>query len=83
MFTSAASAPLVMPVPDCSFQPVDAGEVADRLASLAVGEPVGRTFGAYRAGAQLAPDQAAGKVTFADYLTGRSDVRNRSYRRPH
>ncbi|MFC4565311.1 SDR family oxidoreductase [Nocardiopsis mangrovi] len=32
----------VMPVPTMPFQPVDAGEVADRLAELAVGDPVGR-----------------------------------------
>lgn len=32
----------VAPVPDWSFQPVDAGEVADRLAALALGQPSGR-----------------------------------------
>ncbi|MET9022652.1 SDR family oxidoreductase [Actinopolymorpha sp. NPDC004070] len=42
VFAAAATAPVVMPVPDFRFQPVDAGEVAARLASLAVGEPVGR-----------------------------------------
>ncbi|GAA2760759.1 SDR family oxidoreductase [Actinopolymorpha rutila] len=118
VFASAARVP-VMPVPDFRFQPVDAGEVADRLATLAIGEPVGRapdvagpevrhasefagaylrasgrrrrilpmrlpgkTFGAYRAGAHLAPDHAVGKVTFEDYLAGYSDLRGRSYRAP-
>ncbi|MEV4757316.1 NAD(P)H-binding protein [Micromonospora sp. NPDC049559] len=37
----AAAVP-VMPVPDLRFQPVDAGEVADRLAELALGDPAGR-----------------------------------------
>lgn len=118
VFAAAARVP-VMPVPDIRFQPVDAGEVADRLASLAVGEPVGRapdiggpevrdarelagaylrasgrrrrilpirlpgkTFRAYHAGAHLAPDHAAGKVTFEDYLAGYSDLRGGSYRAP-
>ncbi|MFD2077577.1 SDR family oxidoreductase [Actinopolymorpha cephalotaxi] len=117
VFAAAATVPGVMAVPGFDFQPVDAGEVAGRLASLAIARPVGRapdfagpevrhagefaamfleasgqrrrilpirlpgrTFGAYRAGAHLAPDQAAGKVTFADYLAGITDVRDRSYR---
>lgn len=41
VFAVGAKSP-VMPVPDVPFQPVDAGEVADRLAGLALGEPVGR-----------------------------------------
>ncbi|MFD1150634.1 SDR family oxidoreductase [Saccharothrix hoggarensis] len=41
LFASAARSP-VMPVPAVPFQPVDAGEVADRLADLALGEPRGR-----------------------------------------
>ncbi|WP_158848761.1 SDR family oxidoreductase [Saccharothrix deserti] len=41
LFAGAATSP-VMPVPALRFQPVDAGEVADRLAELAVGEPLGR-----------------------------------------
>lgn len=32
----------VVPVPDWSFQPVDAGDVADRLTALALGAPSGR-----------------------------------------
>ncbi|ALG06712.1 SDR family oxidoreductase [Kibdelosporangium phytohabitans] len=42
LLVGAARVPLVMPVPDCSFQPVDVGEVADRVAELAVGAPAGR-----------------------------------------
>lgn len=41
VFASAAKSPL-MPVPDLPFQPVDAGEVAVRLARLAVERPGGR-----------------------------------------
>lgn len=41
LFAGAARSPL-MPVPALRFQPVDAGDVADRLADLAVGEPLGR-----------------------------------------
>ncbi|BBZ10374.1 SDR family oxidoreductase [Mycobacterium branderi] len=89
-----------------SFQPVDVREVGERLARLALGEPVGRApdfggpqvrsvadlarsylaivgkrrpivpvwlpgkvFRAYRAGGHLAPDHAAGTVTFEQYLT--------------
>lgn len=37
-----SSKPPVMPVPAVRFQPVDAAEVAARLAELAGGEPVGR-----------------------------------------
>ncbi|MDH6465579.1 hypothetical protein M2302_005781 [Micromonospora sp. A200] len=40
----------------------------------------GRTFRAYRAGAHLAPDRAIGTITFAEYLAGHPDVRDRSYR---
>lgn len=41
VFAAAAKSPL-MPVPAIPFQPVDAAEVADRLARLAEGPPVGR-----------------------------------------
>lgn len=41
LFAGTARAP-VMPVPDFRIQPIDASEVADRLADLAVGQPVGR-----------------------------------------
>lgn len=41
LFAGAARAP-VMPVPDFCIQPIDASEVADRLAELAVSEPAGR-----------------------------------------
>jgi uncharacterized protein YbjT (DUF2867 family) len=41
MFATAAMAP-VMLVPGFAFQPIDASEVADRLAHLAAGEPAGR-----------------------------------------
>lgn len=40
----------------------------------------GKTFRAYRAGGNLAPDNAVGKVTFEQYLSTCADVRNRSYR---
>jgi uncharacterized protein YbjT (DUF2867 family) len=41
VFSRAAQLP-VLPIPDLRFQPIDAGEVADRLVELAVGEPLGR-----------------------------------------
>jgi len=41
ILAGAARSP-VMPVPDFRFQPVDVGEVADRLAELAVRDPAGR-----------------------------------------
>ncbi|MGN9777670.1 SDR family oxidoreductase [Micromonospora sp. H33] len=41
LFAAAATAP-AMPVPDFAFQPIAVGEVADRLAQLAVGEALGR-----------------------------------------
>lgn len=41
VFAGAARSP-VMPVPGLRFQPIDTGEVADRLADLAAGEPAGR-----------------------------------------
>lgn len=101
----AKSPVLVLPT-GWSLQPVDVREVGDRLARLALGEPVGRAadfggpqvrsladlarsylaivgkrrlivpvwlpgkvFRAYRAGGHLAPDHAAGTVTFEQYLT--------------
>ncbi|SFP75713.1 Uncharacterized conserved protein YbjT, contains NAD(P)-binding and DUF2867 domains [Amycolatopsis arida] len=53
LFAKAAPLP-VLPVPDLCFQPVDVGEVADRLAELATGEPAGR-----------APDVAGPRVRAA------------------
>jgi uncharacterized protein YbjT (DUF2867 family) len=58
LFAGAARSP-VMPVPALRFQPVDAGDVADRLADLAVGEPLGR-----------APDFAGPQVRDARDLAG-------------
>lgn len=115
-FAYAARSP-VMPVPDVAFQPVDVGEVADRLTELAMGEPAGRavdiagphvhsaralartflstvgrrrrvlpvrlpgaTFRAYRDGGHLAPERAAGGVTFADYVAAHPAPLTRSYR---
>jgi uncharacterized protein YbjT (DUF2867 family) len=91
-----------------SFQPIEAAEVAGRLADLASGPPAGRVadmggpeilgaaalaraylrargrrrpilpvrlpgaaFAGYRSGANLAPDDRAGRVTFAEFLAGR------------
>jgi uncharacterized protein YbjT (DUF2867 family) len=53
LFATAAKAP-VMLVPDFCIQPIDASEVADRLADLAVGQPAGR-----------APDVAGPQVCHA------------------
>ena len=99
-----------MPLPSgFRFQPVDAGEVADRLAELALGAPAGlvpdmggpRVYGmadllreylrargkrrmmvpvrlpgkaarAFRAGANLAPEQAVGRRTWAEFLAERA-----------
>lgn len=96
----------VMPLPSgFSFQPVDVREVGERLARLALGEPVGRApdfggpqvrpfndlarsylsivgksraivpirlpgkvFRGFRAGGNLAPEHAAGTITFEQYL---------------
>nr|WP_042183923.1 SDR family oxidoreductase [Kibdelosporangium sp. MJ126-NF4]CEL15961.1 hypothetical protein [Kibdelosporangium sp. MJ126-NF4]CTQ93885.1 hypothetical protein [Kibdelosporangium sp. MJ126-NF4] len=116
LFAKAARSP-VMPVPDFRFQPVDVGEVADRLTELAIGEPggrvpdfagphihhacdfarafalatgrrrlvlpvrlPGRTFRAYRDGGNLAPDHAAGSITFEDYLAAHPAPLATSYR---
>ena len=100
----------VLPVPaDTLFQPIEAGEVAARLAELATGpaaarvpdmggpevrgaaslalsyqaargrhRPVvpvrlpGAVFAGYRRGDHLAPDHAVGRVTFEEFLAGRS-----------
>lgn len=101
-----AKPPVLMVPAGWSFQPVDVREVGDRLARLALGEPVGRApdfggpqiraisdlarsylamvgkrrpilpvwlpgqvFRAYRAGGHLAPEHAAGTITFEQYLT--------------
>jgi len=99
----------VIPVPaGFRFQPIDAGEVAARLAELALGKPAGlvpdmggprvyrvaellsgylRATGrhrpivpvrlpgkaahAFRAGANLAPEQAVGQRTWEDFLVAR------------
>jgi uncharacterized protein YbjT (DUF2867 family) len=99
----------VIPVPSgFRFQPVDAGEVADRLVELALDAPAGlvpdiagpRVYGmgelvrsylrargkrramvplrlpgkaarAFRAGANLAPDQAVGRRTWEEFLAER------------
>ncbi|MDQ0944884.1 hypothetical protein [Streptomyces sp. V1I1] len=108
LLAGAARLP-VLPLPSgVSLQPIDSGEVADRLAELAVGAPAGRVddmggpqirppadlaraclhatgrrrpivpvrlagkaYAGYRSGAQLTPEQAAGKVTFEDFLAQR------------
>ena len=100
----------LMPLPSgLRFQPVDAGEVADRLAELALGAPAGlvpdmggpRVYGmadllreylrargkrrmmvpvrlpgkaarAFRAGANLAPEQAVGRRTWEEFLAERA-----------
>jgi uncharacterized protein YbjT (DUF2867 family) len=99
----------VIPVPaGTRFQPVDTGEVADRLTELALGAPAGlvpdmagpevasmadlirgylrargkrrplvpvwlpgKAARAVRAGANLAPDRAVGRRTWAEFLAGR------------
>lgn len=99
----------VLPVPAATaFQPIEAGEVAARLAELALGPASGRVpdmggpevrgagalarsyleasgrrrrvlpvrvpgaaFAGLRRGDHLAPDHAVGRVTFAEFLTGR------------
>ncbi|OBG19325.1 SDR family oxidoreductase [Mycobacterium sp. 852002-51057_SCH5723018] len=97
--------PPVMAVPSVSDQPVDVREVGERLARLALSEPVGRApdfggpqvrafddlarsylsivgrrrpiapirlpgkaFRGFRSGGHLAPDHAAGTITFERYL---------------
>jgi uncharacterized protein YbjT (DUF2867 family) len=98
--------PPVMALPSgLRFQPVDVRDVGERLARLALGEPVGRApdfggpqvraldnlarsylpivgkrrtivpiwlpgkvFGGVRAGGLLAPEHAAGTITFEQYL---------------
>jgi uncharacterized protein YbjT (DUF2867 family) len=109
MFMAAGAMTKLAVVPVAAgfrFQPVDAGEVADRLVELALGSPSGlvpdiagpRVYGmadlfraylrasgkrrpilplplpgkaarAFRAGANLAPDQAVGRRTWEDYLS--------------
>jgi uncharacterized protein YbjT (DUF2867 family) len=103
-----ARLPVLLVPAATSFQPIDAGEVAARLAELAAGPPAGRVpdmggpeirgagdlarsylqararrrhvmpvrlpgaaFTGYRAGYHLAPDNAAGRVTFAQFLAER------------
>jgi uncharacterized protein YbjT (DUF2867 family) len=50
-----------------------------RRAILPVRLP-GTVFGAYRQGGNLAPEHAAGKITFEEYLTRHPDPRSVSYR---
>jgi uncharacterized protein YbjT (DUF2867 family) len=103
-----ARLPVLLVPAATSFQPIDADEVAARLAELATGPPAGRVpdmggpeirgagdlarsyleargrhrlvlpvrlpgaaFAGYRSGYHLAPDQAVGRVTFAEFLTAR------------
>lgn len=111
LFRMLAKAP-IMPLPSgLSFQPVDVSEVGERLAGLALGEPVGRApdfggpqvraiddlarsylaivgkrrlvvpirlpgkaFRAFRAGGNLAPESAAGTITFEQYLRRQLDA---------
>jgi uncharacterized protein YbjT (DUF2867 family) len=99
----------VIPVPSkVRFQPVDTGEVADRLVELALSDPAGlvpdmagprvyamsallreylrarrkhrlllpvrlpgKAAGAFRAGANLAPDRAVGRRTWEEFLAER------------
>ncbi|MET0234918.1 MAG: NAD(P)H-binding protein [Kibdelosporangium sp.] len=107
----------VMLVPDLRFQPIEAGEVAERLAVLAAGPPAGRVpdiagphvhalrdlarmylratgrrrpvvpfglpgkaFREFKAGHNLAPGQAVGRITFADQLAAHPNRRTVSYR---
>ncbi|MGD6746768.1 SDR family oxidoreductase [Streptomyces sp. BH106] len=104
----AAKLPVVLLPAGVSDQPIEVGEVADRLAELAVSPPAGRVedmggpevltfpdlartylkaagkrrpvvsvplagkaYRAFRAGGHLAPREAVGKVTFAEYLARR------------
>jgi uncharacterized protein YbjT (DUF2867 family) len=103
-----ARLPVLLVPAATSFQPIDAGEVAARLADLGTGPPAGRVpdmggpeirgacdlarsyleargrrrrvlpvrlpgaaFAGYRNGYHLAPDHAAGRVTFAQFLAER------------
>jgi uncharacterized protein YbjT (DUF2867 family) len=103
-----ARLPVMLVPAGTAFQPVDAGEVAGRLAGLATGPAAGRVpdtggpevrdaadlariyleacgrhrpvrpvrlpgaaFAGYRRGGHLAPDQATGLVTFAEFLAER------------
>lgn len=107
----------IMPIPAVPDQPIDTGEVADRLAELARGGPMGRvpdmagpevvslpesarmylratgrhrlivpirlpgkTFKAFRNGGHLNPDQAVGRISFAEYLAAHPDQKTLSYR---
>lgn len=107
----------VMFLPSLRFQPIEVGEVAERLAELAMGSPVGRVpdmggpkayslrelariylkatgrrrpmvsfslpgkaFRAYKAGYNLAPGNATGKIDFEDYLAAHPDQKTVSYR---
>lgn len=99
------------------FQPVDVRDVGERLARLALGEPIGRApdfggpqartldelarsylavvgkrrpiapirlpgkvFGGIRAGGLLAPERAAGTITFEQYLNEQHTAGQRPYR---
>lgn len=111
LFTAQARLPLMLLPAGFRFQPVDAGEVAARLADLAAAEPAGRVpdlgglevrtltslagsylratgrrqqrllpvplpgaaAAAFRRGAHLAPEHAAGRVTFEEFLARGAD----------
>ena len=116
LFAGASKLPVV-PVPKMRFQPVDVRDVASRLATLAVGDPVGRAddfggpevldaadlaravstatgrkrrmlpvrlpgalFRGFADGANLTPEHADGKITFAGYLAGQRDAGRLRYR---
>lgn len=101
----------VLPAPAVAFQPIDARDVADRLAELAFGEPAGlvkemggprvytladlmrsylqatgrrrpvlpvwqpgKAARAFRAGANLTPENASGRRTWEEFLAERAGV---------
>jgi uncharacterized protein YbjT (DUF2867 family) len=110
--------PPIMVLPSgLRFQPVDVHDVGERLARLALGEPIGRApdfggpqaralddlarsylaivgkrrpivpirlpgkvFGGIRSGGLLAPEHAAGTITFEQYLRQQVDTGQRPYR---
>lgn len=112
-----AKAPVMALPSGLRFQPVDVRDVGERLARLALGEPMGRApdfggpqaralddlarsylaivdkrrpiapirlpgkvFDGIRAGGLLAPEHAAGKITFEQYLNEQHAAGQRPYR---
>lgn len=108
LFTAQARLPILLLPAGFRFQPVDAGEVAARLAELSAAQPAGRVpdlggpevrtltslagsylraagrhqrllpvplpgaaAAAFRRGGHLAPEHAAGQVTFEEFLARR------------